>query len=89
MRPEPTIPAMCPAARRVLAKLIGAGERGATTAELCQPGVGGVRFGARVHELRGLGFRIDAAPVRTGSYRYFFRDNEYSDRVLVALARAA
>lgn len=85
----PEFPAMCPAARRVLATLVGAGERGATTADLCQPGVGGVRFGARIHELRGLGFRIDATPVRTGSYRYFFRDNEYSDHVFHALARAA
>lgn len=55
---------------RVLEALRAAGARGCTTAELCQPAVGGERFGARVHELRGEGYEIVERRVRAGSSLY-------------------
>jgi hypothetical protein len=55
---------------RVLDALETADIRGATTAELCQPSVGGIRFGARLYELREMGYVILTRPVRRGSYRY-------------------
>jgi hypothetical protein len=58
-----------PGAVRVLHALHNAGPRGATTHALCQPDVGGTRFGARVHELRGLGLVITVRQERPGSYR--------------------
>lgn len=62
---------MKPTTARVLRTLQDAGEYGATTAELCQPDVGGVRFAARVHELRHEhGFEIAEMRVRQGSSRY-------------------
>ena len=65
---------MKPTTARVLRTLQDAGERGATTAELCQPDVGGVRFAARVHELRHLhGHTIVETRVRQGSSRYVLR----------------
>ena len=65
---------MKPSCARVLRTLQDAGERGATTAELCQPDVGGVRFAARVHELRHLhGHTIVETRVRQGSSRYVLR----------------
>lgn len=66
----PSIPGLKPSARRVLVALQNAGEQGATTAQLCQPGVGGVRFGARIAELRAAGVAITARQLRPGSYRY-------------------
>lgn len=60
------------AQRRVLLALAAAGGRGATTAELCQPAVGGVRFGGRVHELRERGFKIEQAyDGHPGRHRYW------------------
>ena len=62
---------MKPSCARVLRTLQDAGDRGATTAELCQPDVGGVRFAARIHELRHLhGHEIHESRVRQGSSRY-------------------
>ena len=62
---------MKPTTARVLRTLQDAGHRGATTAELCQADVGGVRFAARLHELRHEhGFEIDEMRVRQGSSRY-------------------
>lgn len=66
----PGLQRLKPSTRRVLSALTAAGERGLTTAQLCQPGVGGVRFGARVLELRSVGFTIAASQERPGSYRY-------------------
>lgn len=60
-----------PAANRVLNALRGAGQRGLTTAELCQPEVGGCRFGARVHEIRNAGFVVVNRRIRNGSDRYW------------------
>lgn len=57
-------------ARRVLDALRAAGSRGATTHELCQPDVGGIRFGSRIGELRDAGYRIAKSYERKGSYRY-------------------
>lgn len=58
------------ARQRVFEALALAGQHGCTTGQLCQPGVGGVRFGARVKELRDEGHRITATLVRPGSHRY-------------------
>lgn len=54
----------------VFEALYRAGSRGATTAELAQPDVGGVRFGGRIAELRAEGFRISETYERPGSHRY-------------------
>ncbi|HEU4975715.1 MAG TPA: hypothetical protein VFT50_11540 [Baekduia sp.] len=59
-----------PATRRVLDALISAGPKGRTTAELCQPDVGGERFSARLHELRQAGWTIHGRCERQGSWRY-------------------
>lgn len=59
-----------PSAKRVLDALQAAGSRGATTHELCQPHVGGVRFSARVYELRAAGYRIIEHQERSASHRY-------------------
>lgn len=62
---------MKPTTARVLRTLQDAERRGATTAELCQPDVGGVRFAARLHELRHEhGFEIAEERIRQGSSRY-------------------
>lgn len=45
----------------------------ATTAELCQPDVGGVRFGARLLELRAEGHTILERRLRAGSSLYTLR----------------
>lgn len=55
---------------RVLAALKNAGRIGCTTAQLCDPSVGGVRFGGRVKELRDEGHEIERFYVRSGSHRY-------------------
>ena len=78
---EKPFPAMKPTSRRVLKALMAVGGLGATTRELCQPDVGGVRFGGRIHELRGMGFRIDARRERNGSTRYWLRDSETLSRL--------
>jgi hypothetical protein len=61
---------MRPSARRVLRALEAAGGRGATTHDLCQPDVGGIRFGARIKELRDEGYEIRRVEERAGSHRY-------------------
>jgi hypothetical protein len=66
----PGTPRLKPSARRVLTALRNAGPRGLTTAQLCQPGVGGVRFSARIMELRDVGLTITSKQERSGSYRY-------------------
>lgn len=55
------------ARQRVLAAL-QAGPQ--TTASLCQPDVGGVRFGGRIHELREDGYEIEERRLRVGSSLY-------------------
>jgi hypothetical protein len=54
----------------VLVHLRAVGRRGATTAELAHPSVGGVRFGGRVHELVDAGVEIEVRRERAGSFRY-------------------
>ena len=66
---------MKPSARRVLLELRAAGGRGATTADLCVPEVGGARFGARILELRQLGCVIENVRERQGSDRYWLRSS--------------
>lgn len=46
-----------------------AGDRGLTTAEIIQAGVGS-RYGARLLELRKEGWVVEAERVRDGSWRY-------------------
>lgn len=46
-----------------------AGERGVTTAELLQAGVGS-RYSARILELRTEGYVIESERIREGSWRY-------------------
>ena len=79
--PAVPLPRMKPTTRRVLKALIAVGGRGATTRELMQPDVGGARFGGRLYELRGLGFRIDAKQERPGSWRYWLRSSPGSERM--------
>lgn len=55
---------------RVLWALQKAGRRGCTTADLASPMVGGVRFGARLKELRDEGWMIVCTPLRPGSHHY-------------------
>ncbi len=66
----PGLPKLKPSARRVLVALTNAGAQGCTTAQLCQPGTGGVRFSSRILELREAGFTITTTPERPGSSRY-------------------
>lgn len=75
---------MKPTTKRVLRALIAAGSAGATTRDLCQPDVGGVRFGGRLHELRGMGLNIETRRERQGSNRYWLRKTEALDRLLAA-----
>lgn len=75
------LPAMKPATRRVLAALLAAGARGATTHDLCQPDVGGIRVSARVFEIREIGLRVDVQQLRPGSYRYTLQRNAVYDRL--------
>ena len=58
---------------RVLAALMAAGERGCTNVELCQPSIGGMRFGGRVFELGEAGWDIAATRERGGVWRYTFK----------------
>lgn len=58
---------MKPTTRNVLDRLRVAP---ATTHDLCQPEVGGIRFGGRIKELRDLGYVIDRKRVREGSHLY-------------------
>jgi hypothetical protein len=65
---------MKPSTTRVLRALEAAGLRGCTTAELCQPEVGGVRFGGRIHELiHDFGCVIERDRIRQGSHHYILR----------------
>lgn len=65
---------MKPATRRVLRALQAAGGRGMTTHDLCQPHVGGVRFSARLYEIRAEGYQIKSQRERAGSTRYVLID---------------
>jgi hypothetical protein len=55
---------------RVLRALERAGDHGLPTAVLCQPHIGGTRFGGRVHELRQEGHQIRCRYLRPGSHLY-------------------
>lgn len=57
--------------QRVLQALKDAGEHGLNTVALCQPEVGGVRFSARIQELRDDGYDIQSTCIRLGSWRYW------------------
>jgi hypothetical protein len=83
------LPSMYPTTKRVLKALLAVGGRGATTRELCQPDVGGIRLSARIFELRELGFRIDVKELRPGSYRYTLRENAMSERLFDPESEAA
>lgn len=83
------LPAMKPTARRVLKALIAVGGQGATTRELCQPTVGGSRFGGRLFELREMGFQIDARKLADNTYRYTLRSTPGTDRMFDVTDRRA
>jgi hypothetical protein len=83
------LPKMYPTTKRVLKALLAVGGNGATTRELCQPDVGGIRLSARVFELRELGFRIDVKELRPGSYRYTLRESAMSERLFAPESEAA
>ena len=68
---EKRFPGLSPCTRRVAQALAAAGGRGCTTAELCQPTVGGVRFGARIYDLREVGFVVREQRMRNGQSRYW------------------
>lgn len=58
----------------LLAILEAAGDRGVTTGEILQAGVGS-RYGARLLELRKEHYVIEAAREREGSWRYRLLDS--------------
>lgn len=58
------------AAERVLAYLQRHGE--ASNVELCDPGIGGMRFGGRIFELRKRGHDIRRKHVGGGLWRYAY-----------------
>lgn len=72
MTPLPLTP-LKPTARRTLYALRAAGQRGATTGELCQPNAGGIRFGARIQELRDHGCVIFRVQLQPGRWRYWLQ----------------
>lgn len=83
------LPRMKPSTHRVLRALLAVGGRGATTRELAQPDVGGIRLSARVMELRELGFRIDARQLRPGSWHYTLVSSAASERLFTPTSEAA
>lgn len=81
-RPDPKLLALkcTPMERRVVAVLRDAGARGATTAQLVQPEVGGSNGAAqRTYDLRKRGFEIERKQVRRGSTRYWLRSEPTPD----------
>jgi len=56
---------------RVLALLQQKGKAGATNADLL--GVGGFRYGARLFELRRMGYIIETLPAGEGLFRFVLR----------------
>lgn len=67
------------ARQRVLHALQTAGTTGCTTSQLCQPELGGERFGARVMELRAEGHKIDSRRLREGSWLYAYVGHNGAD----------
>lgn len=65
---------------RVLYALREAGSIGCTTAFLAQPSVGGVRFSARVKELRDEGYVIHERRLRAGSHLYHLVSDRYASQ---------
>ena len=57
-------------AQIALGLLRDAGERGVTTAEFMRAGVGS-RYGARIHDLRKQGAKVEGEREREGSWRYW------------------
>lgn len=87
MPPEPLpLKLLVPSGRRVLYALRAAGDTGVLNGALCQPDVGGNRFGARVHELRKHGCVIYRAELRPGRYRYWLVKDVFERQVNVVRA---
>ena len=61
---------MKPSALRVARTLLAAPGRTLTTHELAQPNVGGLRFGARIAELREAGCEIETKVVKRSGCTY-------------------
>jgi hypothetical protein len=83
----PALPGQKRGARAVYALLKQRGDRGAVTSELCQPGIGGCRFGARVQELRDAGCTIARVQLRPGRWRYWLTVDPFDVPVPRAPAR--
>lgn len=73
----PNLPGLKPSARAVYALLKQRGDEGAITGELCQPAVGGIRFGGRILELREAGCGIRGVQLRPGRWRYWLTDDPF------------
>lgn len=65
-----------------------AGSRGVTTGAFLQAGAG-VRYGARVHELRERGYVIGAERIGEGAWRYTLLGEPPNDRAPAQAAAAA
>lgn len=62
------------AKKRILQALEGAGSRGCTTIELCQPSVGGKSFSQRIFDLRKDGYVIEEqGKAFSTDHRYWLR----------------
>ena len=72
-----------PSTLRVLQALRDASPNGLTTNELCQPEHGGVRFGARIEELRDKGYVIETERIRNNSHRYRLVENQQLQEAIV------
>jgi len=70
-----SLPRMKPTTHRVLRRC---------HRELSQPDVGGLRFGARLLELREMGFKVDARAERPGSWRYRLVSTPATERLFDA-----
>lgn len=68
--PDAELERLKPSARRVLRALAAAGEHGLTTHQLCQLEIGGLRFGARIDEIRAAGLTVTCVRERRASSRY-------------------
>lgn len=64
---------MKPSSRRVVNAFLSAPGHRLTTHQLCQPTVGGIRFSARLKELRDAGCEIDSRRTARSGWTYTLR----------------
>lgn len=70
---------------RVFCKLVAAGAKGVTNAELLHEG--GFRYGARLFELRQEGWNIETFPAGDGLFRFVLRGRNVEQPSLFQEAR--